>query len=487
MAEAQKTEMVRLESDMKALSPRVKEILLGLCVGAVGGALQGTLLAAPLAESLLFGVSFGAAFTLLFAKRATSPGAGLMWGLAFAVLIWITLPVGVVPLATGASASGSMLQDARERFPQLVSFLLCLGMPAGLTLGLWTELRGAVANPKFSWGQAIIAGGFAGTFGGLIFGRWVSSGDYFPLLAGYGALTISRETIIFLHFGVALLIGITFGLLFQRDVRGYGSCMGWGLGYAMFWWFLGQLTLLPVAAHKPIDWSAGQASFVFGSLVGHILYGLILGVTYATLDRLWVRLFIESDPLNREVGGVGVHVLQSLGWGAIAGLAGGIIASPVLLATHALPRIIGLDISLSGSKGLVLHLVVSAAIGMTYGLLFRNEASSLGLGVAWGWLFGLIWWFVGPMTVLPLLLTGVCDWSTDAASALLPSLMGHLIYGATTAFVFLLIDRRYVGVLLLDPRVAAREARKVRPVGTPAPALWLFALALGVLLPILLS
>jgi len=487
MAEAQRTEMVRLESNMKALSPRATEILLGLCVGAVGGALQGTLLPAPLAQSLLFGLLFGAAFALLFAKRATSPGAGLVWGLAFAVLIWILFPAGVVPLAARTAGSGSMLQDALERFPQLVSFLLCLGMPTGLTLGLWAELRGRVANPKFSWARAIIAGGFAGTLGGLIFGRWVSSGDYFPLLAGYGTLTFSRGTIILLHFGIALLIGITFGLLFQRDVRGYGSCMGWGLGYAMFWWFLGQLTLLPLAAHKPIDWSADQASFVFGSLVGHILYGLILGVTYATLDRLWDRLFIQSDPLNREVGGVGVHVLQSLGWGCAAGLAGGIVASPLLLATHALPKIVGLDTSLSGSRGLLLHLLVSAVIGMTYGLLFRREASSLGLGVAWGWLFGLIWWFVGPMTILPLLRTGVCDWSTDAASTLLPSLMGHLIYGATTAFVFLLIERRYMRVLLLDPRIAAREARRVRPVGTPAPALWLFALALGVLLPILLG
>src|SRR6516225_5466842 len=308
MAEAQKAEIVRLRSDRKALSSRVTEILLGSCVGAVGGALQGPLLSAPLAQSLLCGLLFGAAFALLFAKRATSPGAGLIWGLAFAVLMWLLFPAGIVPLAAGAAGSGSMLQDARARFPQLVSFLLCLGMPAGLTLGLWAELRGTASNPKFNWGRATVAGGFAGTLGGLIFGRWVSSGDYFPLLAGYGTLTFSHGTIIFLHFSVALLIGITFGLLFQRDVLGYGSCMGWGLGYAMFWWFLGQLTLLPLVAHKPIDWSTDQASFVFGSLVGHILYGLILGVTYATLDRFWVRLFIKSDPLNREVGGVGVHV-----------------------------------------------------------------------------------------------------------------------------------------------------------------------------------
>jgi hypothetical protein len=487
MAEPHRAMAIQMDSNIKAASPRAAAVLIGLLIGALGGALQSLLLAESLAHSFLSGVLFGAAFGLFFAKRATSAGAGLIWGLAFAVLMWIAFPAGLVPLLAGAKASQLMLTDAREQFPQLVALLACLGAPVGLAVGLWSEVHVKDVDINFNWRRAIVAGGFAGVLGGLIFGRWVSSGDYFPLLAGYGTLNFSRATIILLHFGVAMFIGVTFGLLFQRDVRGYGSCMAWGLGYAIFWWFLAQLTLLPLAAHKPLDWSADQASSVFGSLVGHILYGLILGVAYATLDRFWVRLFIQSDPLNREVAGVGVRVLRSLGWGAAAGLAGGIVASPVLLATHALPKILGVDTSLSGFRGLLLHLLVSAAIGMTYGLLFRNEASSLGHGAAWGWLFGLIWWFVGPMTLLPLLLTGVCDWSTDAASALLPSLMGHLIYGASTALVFLLLERRYTKWLLLDPRIAAREARKIRPVGTPAPALWLFALALGVLLPILLG
>ena len=372
------------------------------------------------------------------------------------------------------------LGDARDEFPLLVGYLICLGMPVGLALGIRGGLHSNMAEAQFHWGRAMVAGGLAGLLAGFIFDRWMSAGDYFPLLAGLSH-TPSRAASLALQFGIAVLMGVVFGILFQRDVRSYGSCMGWGVGYAILWWFLGPITILPLLSRTPLDWSAENGSAVFGSLVGHILYGLILGVTYATLDKIWVRLFIQSDPLNREAHGPGLRVLQSLGWGALAGFAGGIVSSPIMLQTGVLSKVAGVDTSFTNLHGLLLHLVVSALIGMTFGLLFRNESPNLGSGVAWGWLFGLMWWYLGPMTLLPLMLTGACDWSTDAASALLPSLIGHLIFGAVTAYVFLRLEHRHMRWLLLDPRIAEREKRRVRPLGTPAPALWFLVLGLGVL------
>lgn len=459
--------------------------LLGLSTGIAGGLLAKAALGSWTTRDQLFAAWFGLVFGLFFSKRATSPGAGLIWGLGAASFLWIAVPAGLLHILSRFGHAGNMFGDAQEHFPELVAYLVCLGMPVGLVMGF----RGAhhkVDQPAFSWGRAVVVGGFSGLLGGLIFGRWMSAGDFFPLLAGLGVIH-SHDTTVALHFGIAIMIGASFGLLFQRDVRGYGSSMGWGLGYGIFWWFFGPLTALPLLAETGLDWSADQGTTLFGSLVGHILYGLIVGVTYATVDRFWVRLFIQSDPLNREPEGPGLRLFRSLRWGAFAGLVGGLVSSPVLFATGVLSSVAGVDTHLSGLHGFALHMLVSASIGMTYGLLFRHEASSLGLGVMWGWLFGVIWWYVGPMTLLPLLLTGECDWRASAASALLPSLTGHLIFGATTALVFLLCERGYTRALVLDPRVGARELRRIRPVGTPAPALWFFALGLGVLLPILLG
>jgi hypothetical protein len=464
---------------------RLTPLLIGLLVGAAGGAAVTALGLASWLTGVVFGGLYGLVFVLLAGPRATTPGAGLLWGLAYAFLLWLAGPVGLFPLFVGMPQMG-MLDVARAHFPELVAYVLCFGMPLGLALGGWGALRPAEARPPFSLGRALVAGGLGGVVGGWAFGQWMAQVGFFPLIAGLVNSTMPQVGIA-LHFVFAVIIGVTFGLLFQRDVRGYGSSMCWGLAYGLFWWFLGPLTIMPIWQGVPLDWTYLRAAELFGSLVGHIVYGLLLGLIYATLDRLWVGFFTESDPINREPEGSGVRTLRSLGWGAGAGLVGGVLFSLVLASTGFLSHVAGLMGSASLVLGFLIQIIVGVLIGMSYGLLFQYEAPSVGAGVAWGMVYGLVWWFIGPLTLLPILLGSAFSWTPAVAGDALPYLIGHLIYGAVTAGAFLLLERRHVAWLRLDPRIAAREARRRRPTGTPAPALWLFALGLGMLLPILLG
>lgn len=469
------------------MSGRKTAILACTLVGALGGAVCVALGVASLITGVLLGGIYGLLFALLGAQRANSLGAGLLWGVGYALLLWIAVPAGLLPLvnANAAMAMG-MLDTARAHFAELVAYQLCFGVPLGLTLGRWGGLRPQPSRPPFNLARALVVGGLAGLVGGWAFGLWMEQVNFFPLVAGLLGSN-SRELGVTLHLLIAFLIGASFGLLFQRDVRSLGSSLGWGLAYGLLWWFIGPLTLLPLLLGAPLDWSAARGSALFGSLIGHAIYGLLAGLIYALLDRLWVGFFVDSDPINRAVEGPGVRTLHSLGWGAAASLAGGLLFSLVMLATGALPRVAGIVGGSAPLLGFLVHLVISALIGMSYGVLFQHEAPDPGSGVAWGLVYGLAWWFVGNLTLFPILLGKPFSWSLEAAADGFPSLIGHLIYGAAVAWIVLLLERRHAGWLLLDPRIAAREARLRRPVGTPAPALWLFVLGVGTLLPVLLQ
>src|SRR6516164_7132660 len=274
-----------IELESRARSFAKTEVMLGLLVGLAGGAVQSLALGTPVTHEAAVGAAFGLAFALLFDRRATSAGAGLIWGLAAAFLMWVVFPARVGPLYSRGFHSMGAVGDARDQFPLLMGHLVCLGMPVGLVLGIRNGMRATASESQFNWTRAMVAGGLAGVLGGTIFDRWMSAGEFFPLLSGLSA-KLSPGGSLVLQFLIAVLMGV-----------------------------------------------------IFGVLVGHILYGLILGVTYATIDRMWVRLFIQSDPLNREPHGPGLRVLQSLGWGAVAGLAGGLVASPIMLKAGVLTRV----------------------------------------------------------------------------------------------------------------------------------------------------
>ncbi len=95
----------------------------------------------------------------------------------------------------------------------------------------------------------------------------------------------------------------------------------------------------------------------------------------ALMTRCTAKPNTTEDPLNREPLGPGARTLQSLLWGAAASMAGGLLFSVVMYVTGALPRVAQIVGGSSVVFGLAVHLVISALIGMSYGLLFRREAT----------------------------------------------------------------------------------------------------------------
>ncbi len=483
MAEPQDSSVASRVAAVPAI--RWIDLALAVTVGAGGGGLAAATGQVAPGRTIALGAVFGLICAIGIRGRALSAGGGLIWGLGTGFVYWIVLSFVATAFRFAGIAPVEGPGQAWTRFTELVACILCIGAPVGVALGI----RGRRVEPpgaRWHWGRAISAGGLAGLAAALIFSRWMYAGDFYPLISGLDPLG-THFRMVALHFAVACLIGCTFGALFQSEVRNLGSSMGWGIAYALFWWFLGPLTLFPLAAGRGVAWSAARAMPFFGPMVGHILYGLILGVVYAAFDAVWTRLFVDADPLNRKREGPGVHLLRSLAWGSAAGLAGGLVVLPLMVRTGVLAKLAGLDSGLSTTIGIGLHLVVSTFIGASYGFLFRGETFNAVFGSLWGFVVGLIWWYAGPLTLLPLLRTGECDWTSEAAGALLPSLIAHLLFGVVVANLFLAFERRAARNLRADSRLAELERGRAGVPFSPAPALAVFVLGVGVLLPILFA
>lgn len=490
---------------MSKLGTVRNRVIPGLLAGLLGGLVYaladgGTLplvgslarLPAPGAElaiHLLISTAMGVGFALLLGGLAVTPGSGLMWGVAYGLLWWIAGPLTLAPLFLG-SQPGWTAEAARVAFPLLLGHLVGYGAVLGLAYPLLSAILIDEWRPERTRQFAVaflgagLIGGLAGLVGGLAFGTWMARVGFFPLIAGL-VRSDSPGVGRMLHLVISVMIGATYGVLFRRDIRGSGSSVAWGVAYGLIWWILGPLTIMPWWLGQGVQWSLAAGQAAFPSLVGHVIYGILLGVVYSVVDRLWRVLFTQGDPLHREAEGPGARSLRALGMGILASIAGGLAFTVVMIETGALATVAGLIGRSSSVAGFGVHMLVSVLLGATYGLLFRREAYTYGAGLAWGLVYGLAWWFLGPLTLMPILLGAKVQWSLAMALEAYPSLIGHLAYGGTTALVYQFLVRRYDVSLRVGGRSGGPRLR--RTPGTPAPALWVVVLVVGVMLPLMFA
>jgi hypothetical protein len=137
----------------------------------------------------------------------------------------------------------------------------------------------------------------AGVVAGVVFGILMHmmtaptpEGGRMPVIAMVGQIVGSPTVVVgwLYHLFNSAIIGGIFGWLLGPRVGGYGSGLGWGAAYGFAWWILGGLILMPVLLGMPpfAPLTMPEMQMVaMGSLVGHLVYGLILGGLFVTFAR----------------------------------------------------------------------------------------------------------------------------------------------------------------------------------------------------------
>lgn len=127
--------------------------------------------------------------------------------------------------------------------------------------------------------------------------------------------------------------------------------------------------------------------------------------------------------------------------GVLAGLAGGLVFGALMAMMGMLPMVAMLVGSTSAVVGAVVHLVISAGLGALFALVVPSL--STGMMVVAGAVYGVVWWVLGPLLIMPTLL-GMTQMIFTVDSAALMSLVGHVLFGVVAAGVLLALRRRAV-------------------------------------------
>ena len=132
---------------------------------------------------------------------------------------------------------------------------------------------------------------------------------------------------------------------------------------------------------------------------------------------------------------------RSLWLGALAGIIGG-IPFGIMIGMMGMMPMIGMLVRVeSAFVGVLVHGAISAITGAIYGFFAVRFAQTGGNAALAGFAYGVIWWVLGALILMPALL-GMFQMIFVNEQMQWMSLLGHIIFGEVLAFSFLWLYRR---------------------------------------------
>ncbi len=437
-----------------------------------------------LAIHVVVAVAIGVGFGLLVWFQRPGVGETLFWGLAYGALWWLIGAATLLPLLSGKPVAWDV-EAARRLVPSLIGHL-AYGGAAGLAFVAATRRRRNTEDRRPTRGS-LARGATAGLVGGLVLAAVLDGQPGRPSISpamGVMDRPLAGSVIVL----VGLLSGLVFAALYPTGIAGSGPALVRGMAFGFLMWLTIGITLVPLAAGDGLRWRVEDLRAGFETLPGYLLF---IGAVPALLYQ-WFTALARSLTSDRHAGGdqdgLGVQGLRAIVAGGAAGLVGGTVFSVVIVHVGDLPGIASMVAAGSSTVGFILHLATSVLIGIGYGVFFVRRSNDLNSALGWGTSYGVFWWMMGTLTLLPILAGGSPQWTVTAATEAFPALIGHLAYGAFLGVVFYRLEVRF------DPwwvsrndAETARADRAAEQLGGSAPALWGLTVLFAVIVPILLT
>jgi uncharacterized membrane protein YagU involved in acid resistance len=425
----------------------------------------------------------GAAFGLLMLHQRATAVDMLVWGSAYGAFFWFVGPLTLRPLILGDAVLWD-IGSAHAFFASLIGHVVW-GAVAGLSLTLIRPLfgTGQTSLDASSERQPVLGarrrlrsaavGGSAGI---------VSAVVLTALLPARNELTApvvgTGSTSWFAVIALGLVTGALYGALVPYSTSPASPRLGarlvQGITLGFLAWIAVALTIIPLDQIGTLAWTARLARARFVVFPGYILFGTLTAFVFCAVAG-GARFLFSDEIRHADRLTAGPQRLRAVARGALAGIIGGLLFTVVMVEVGALGRVSELVGAESSFTGFFVHMAIAVIIGGTYALVFRRLSFDVRSGLGWGVAYGLLWWILGALTLLPVLLGGEPQWSASEAARAFPSLVGHLAYGMGLGVTFYALETRYnPWWVTRNESEAARALARRAQMLTSAPASWAF-------------
>jgi uncharacterized membrane protein YagU involved in acid resistance len=278
-----------------------------------------------------------------------------------------------------------------------------------------------INNTDRSLLRSVVTGAAAGVLAGGTIAILIQASETVMFFAAQSPLGTS---FILILSGAGL--GAGFGLLIHRQRPGAGENLFWGMSYGIFWWVLGQLTLIPWVLNGSFTWDLTTAQSSFPELIGFLVFGSLTGLFHALIR-------LRSHAISYPAAGTLVR-------GVLAGLASAWVLGSLLDAQGHLVPMGAMMPDLFGDRlalaAWIIILAIGAIAGAIYAGFYPRPVDGAGVAMTRGAAYGFFSWSLGALTLLPLLTGQGVGWSLGHVRTEFPTLPGFIIFGSILTLIY---------------------------------------------------